>query len=176
MSKESILDWLKTKEVANDFLKGATVTDDDGSFKIAVDDKTFDLVESAGTIDDQADAIAAALSGTPTQKMVLKGGRRGKRSARRNRRSSKSSKGGRGNRSRRSRKGCKKSRRGGRTIKGGAKMGKELQAWMKRQKAATGIDPISKKTIAKTKTKSQATGSEQRSDSGKYVEATKRKF
>ena len=101
------------------------------------------------------------------------GGRRGKRSARR----SKSRKGGR-----RSRKGGKKSRgckgrksRGrARTIKGGTKMTKELKAWMDRQKKATGIAPISKATIAAAKTTSQATGSKQRSDSGKYVEATKR--
>jgi hypothetical protein len=100
----------------------------------------------------------------------IAGGRRGKRSARKGR---KSFKGGR--RSRKG-KGSKGRRSRSRTIKGGAKMGKELQAWMKRQKAATGIAPISKKTIAATKTKSQATGSEQRSDSGKHVEATKRKF
>ena len=107
----------------------------------------------------------------------LEGGRRGKRSARRGH-GRKSSKGGRrsfkGGRRSRARKGNKGRKSRGRTIKGGAKMSKELKAWMKRQKAATGIAPISKKTIDATKTTSQATGSEQRSDSGKYVEATKR--
>jgi len=53
-------------------------------------------------------------------------------------------------------------------------MGKELKAWIKRQQKATGIAPISKATIAATKTKSQATGSEQRSESSKYAAAQAR--
>ena len=104
------------------------------------------------------------------------GGRRGKRSARR----SKSFKGGRrsrkGGRKSRGCKGNKGRRSRARTIKGGAKMGKELKAWMARQQKATGVAPISKATIAATKTKSQATGSEQRSDSSKHVAAKQRNF
>ena len=109
--------------------------------------------------------------------IALNGGRRGKRSARRGRRSFKS-----GRRSRRSRKGgrrsrgCKgrKSRGRSNKSKGGAKMGKELKAWMKRQQKATGITPISKATIAATKTNPQSTGSAQRSESSKHVAAQSR--
>ena len=53
-------------------------------------------------------------------------------------------------------------------------MSKELKAWMKRQEKATGVKPISKKTIDAAKTTSQATGSEQRSESGKHVAAKQR--
>ena len=108
--------------------------------------------------------------------IALNGGRRGKRSARRGR-GHKSSKGGRrsfkgGRRSR----GCKgrKSRGRSNKSKGGAKMGKELKAWMKRQQKATGIPPISKATIAATKTNPQANGSAQRSESSKHVAAQAR--
>ena len=96
------------------------------------------------------------------------GGRRRKRSMRKGRRSSK------GGRRSRARKGSKGRKSRGRTIKGGTKMTKELKAWMDRQKKATGLTAISKKTIAATKTKSQATGSEQRSESGKHVVAQAR--
>lgn len=98
---------------------------------------------------------------------AAEGGRRRKRSARKGRRSRK---GGRKSR------GCKgrRSRGRARTIKGGVKMSKELKAWMERQKKATGITAISKKTIDATKTKTQATGSEQRSESGKHVAAKQR--
>ena len=55
-------------------------------------------------------------------------------------------------------------------------MSKELKAWMERQKKATGLTAISKKTIDAAKTTSQATGSEQRSESGKHVAAKNRGF
>jgi hypothetical protein len=175
LTKTDIEAWLTGKASANTFLTGYVVTETTPGteYDIAVGDKTYKMLSSAGTIDEQANAIAAALSGTSGQKMA--GGRRGKRSARRNRRSFK---GGRGNRSRRS-KGSKGRKCRGRTNKrrnGGAKIGPELKAWMERQKAATGKDPISKKTIAKTKTKSQATGSDQRLESGKHVVAQKRGY
>jgi hypothetical protein len=147
LTKRVIEDWLEVKDLikGNDFLKGATVVVDDVAGSFTITNKTDSLKVFTGgvfmVLDDVANEIAVALSGTPTQKMVLTGGRRGKRSARRNRgrKSSRSSKGGRGNRSRRS-KGSKGRKSRGRTNKrrnGGAKMGpkmgKELQAWMKRQ-------------------------------------------
>jgi len=136
-------------------------------FEVSIKSKTSNPVMSDGTtIEDIKELIKGDLIDKTTS---LKGGRRGKRSVRRNRRSFK---GGRGNRSRRSRKGKKGGRRSrGRTIKGGAKMGKELKEWLKRQQRATGVAPISKKTIAATKTKPQATGSAQRSESSKHVAA-----
>ena len=99
------------------------------------------------------------------------GGRRRKRSMRRSRRSSKG--GRRSRKGGKSRKG-RKSRGRSNKSKGGAKMGKELKAWMKRQKTATGITPISKATIAATKTNPQSTGSAQRSESSKHVAAQAR--
>jgi hypothetical protein len=190
LTKKGIEDWLKAKDVfvGNEYLQDVTVSDVDavGAFTITNNADTTKVFKGAASmvLDDEKDNIAVALSGTPAKKMVLKGGRRGKRSARRNRgrkssKSSRSSKGGRGNRSRR---GGKKSRRG-RTNKrrnGGAKMGprmgKELQAWAKRQEKATGKPPITNVTIDKTKTRPQATGSKQRSDSGKYNAAQNRGF
>jgi hypothetical protein len=125
------------------------------------------------TLDDIKEIILADLT---DKKTPLNGGRRGKRSARRGR-GRKSSKGGRRSRKggRRSR-GCKgrKSRGRSNKSKGGAKMGKELKAWMKRQQKATGIPPISKATIAATKTNPQSTGSAQRSESSKHVAAQSR--
>ena len=173
--------WLKAKATikGNEFLEGATVAKDTDSTKpdeftiTAKDGKNFNIHENLG-LDATADDIAAALGPEGTTKMA--GGRRGKRSARR----SKSRKGGRrsrkGGRKSRARKGNKGRRSRGRTIKGGAKMSKELKAWMKRQKKATGITAISKKTIDAAKTTSQATGSEQRSDSSKHVAAKQRNF
>ena len=184
LTKVDIENWLKTKAAitGNEFLAGATVAKDTEPTKLdefiitAKDGKTFNIQQNLG-LDATEDEIAAALSGIPTQKMA--GGRRGKRSARR----SKSRKGGRRSRrsfkgGRRSRgcKGSKGRRSRGRTIKGGVKMSKELKAWMKRQKKATGITAISKKTIDAAKTTSQATGSEQRSDSSKHVAAKQRNF
>ena len=180
LTKANIEAWIAVKKNTNAFLEGAIVSETKVGdvYEITVGDKTFTLLSTAGTIEDQADIIAAALdpASTTEKPTKMKGGRRGKRSARR----SKSRKGGR-----RSRKGGKKSRgckgnKGrrsrGRTIKGGAKMSKELKAWMKRQKKATGITAISKKTIDAAKTTSQATGSEQRSDSSKHVAAKQRNF
>jgi hypothetical protein len=181
LNQPDIEAWLKTKGAiaGNEFLLDATVAKGTGDkadeFIIkAKDGKTFNIQENLG-LDATADEIAATLSGVEGKTMVMAGGRRRKRSARR---SFRSSKGCRGNRSRRSRKGGKKSRRGGRTNKrrNGGTIGPALKAWLERQKAATGKDPISKKTIAKTKTKSQATGSEQRLESGKSVAAKNRGF
>ena len=177
LTQADIEKWLKPKETANAFLAGATVAVDSvaGSFTITHTTNPAKVFNGSLSmvLDDEANNIAAALdpastSSTPT-KMV--GGRRGKRSARR----SKSRKGGRKSRKggRKSR-GCKGRRSRGRTIKGGAKMSKELKAWMKRQEKATGVKPISKKTIDAAKTTSQATGSEQRSESGKHVAAKQR--
>lgn len=120
------------------------------------------------TLDDIKGIILAELT---DKKTPLNGGRRGKRSARRSRRNSKggrrSRKGGKSHKGRKSRGRSNKS-------KGGAKMGKELKAWMKRQQKATGIPPISKATIAATKTNPQSTGSAQRSESSKHVAAQSR--
>ena len=184
LTEPDIKSWLKTKAAikGNEFLDGAIVAKDNNPGKTdeftitAKNGKTFNIQENFG-LDATADEIAVALSGTPTQTMVMAGGRRGKRSARRGRRSFKS-----GRRSRRSRKGgrrsrgCKgrKSRGRSNKSKGGAKMGKELKAWMKRQQKATGIPPISKATIAATKTNPQSTGSAQRSESSKHVAAQSR--
>lgn len=178
LTQAEIETWLQNKETANAFLKGATVAVDSsatGSFIIThVSDhaKTFTVTEKMD-LDNEKDNIAAALDKIGT---TMAGGRRGKRSARRGR-GHKSSKGGRrsfkgGRRSR----GCKgrKSRGRSNKSKGGAKMGKELKAWMKRQQKATGITPISKATIAATKTKPQANGSAQRSESSKHVAAQAR--
>ena len=111
LSNESIEAWIADKKSTNAFLEGATITEKTvgDEYEIAVGGKTFTLLSSAGTIDAQADAIAAALGPEGTTKMS--GGRRGKRSARKGR---KSSKGGRRSRKGKGKRKGKKSRRGGR--------------------------------------------------------------
>lgn len=104
LAKADIEAWLANKVTKNNFLKDASVTESgEGSFDIKAGDKTFTLAVSAGTIDDQANNIAAALG--PDGTTAMAGGRRGKRSARR---SFRSSKGGR--RSRKGKKGGRRSR------------------------------------------------------------------
>ena len=141
-----------------------------------------DTLKSLQTLSTEScgEAAAAAPGATAPGAAASEGGRRGKRSVRKGSRGSKSRRGNRSRKGGKSRghKGSKGRKSRGRTNKrkGGAKMGKELKAWMKRQKAATGIDPISKATIAATKTKPQATGSDQRLESGKHVAAQARGF
>ena len=138
--------------------------------KIIVTDKVNTRDDLLAFITTNAAALGVDVA------VALNGGRRGKRSARRGRRSSKGHKGGRSRKGGRRSRGCKGRKSRGRSNKsnGGAKMGKELKAWMKRQKTATGITPISKATIAATKTKPQSTGSAQRSESSKHVAAQSR--
>ena len=155
-TRKTELDPLKVEQ---DAPPGYAIFIRGGTTEVAVGDKDNEVAVK--------DNIAAMLKGAA----LTGGGRRGKRSARR----SKSRKGGRKSRKggRRSR-GCKGRKSRGRTIKCGAKMSKELKAWIKRQEKATGVKPISKKTIDAAKTTSQATGSEQRSESGKHVAAKQR--
>ena len=138
--------------------------------KIIVTDKVNTRDDLLAFITTNAAALGVDVA------VALNGGRRGKRSARRGRRSSKGHKGGRSRKGGRRSRGCKgrKSRGRSNKSKGGAKMGKELKAWMKRQQKATGIPPISKATIAATKTNPQSTGSAQRSESSKHVAAQAR--